>query len=197
MVTIAELIAERETQLPQLLEQATKMPQIQQAVDAIVGALESGHRLTACGNGGNFANADHLIGEFIGRFRYERGPLAAFPMTGLSAMTAIANDFGFEQMYARQVRSLLQGGDVLVGYSTSGNSANVIEAMRAARQVGATTIGFSGTKGKLKEEVDIAIAVSSEHRPMIEEMHYILTHIICELAEIRLCANDPTAHRKR
>ena len=197
METLDQLLEERLELLPKLIEQSRDMPQIQQAADAIYEALHNGHRLTACGNGGNFSNADHLIGEFIGRFRWNRKPYPAFVLTGGSAFTAIANDYGFDQVYARQVEGLLDAGDVLVGYSTSGNSANVLEAMRVARQRGVQTIGFSGIKGKLQDEVDIAIAVPTEHGPAIEEMHYILTHLICQLAETRLSAQDPDARRKQ
>ena len=197
MQSIHEMLEERLRLLPPLLEQCKGMPQIEQAADTIFQALHTGHRLTACGNGGNFANADHLIGEFIGRFRWNRKAYPAFAMTGGSLFTAIANDYGFDQVYARQVSGMLQAGDVLVGYSTSGNSVNVIEAVRVARQMGVKTIGFSGSKGKLKDEVGIAIAVPTDHGPVVEEMHYIITHMICEMAEDKLCAQDPDAHRKQ
>ena len=196
MESISDMLEARLRILPPLIEQCKQMPQIRQAADTIYQALRDGQRLTACGNGGNFANADHLVGEFIGRFRWERKAYPAFVLTGGSAFTAIANDYGFDQVYARQVSGMLQAGDVLVGYSTSGNSANVIEAMRVARRIGVKTIGFSGDSGKLKEEVDIAIAIPTVHHPAIEEMHYIITHIICEMAEDQLCAQDPDAHRK-
>ena len=197
MQSIQEMLEERLRIIPPLLEQCKGMPQIEQAANTIFHALQDGHRLTACGNGGNFANADHLIGEFIGRFRWNRKAYPAFAMTGGSLFTAIANDYGFDQVYARQVSGMLQASDVLVGYSTSGNSVNVIEAVRVARQMGVKTIGFSGDKGKLKEEVEIAIAIPSDHGPAIEEMHYIVTHMICEMAEDNLCAQDPDARRKQ
>jgi D-sedoheptulose 7-phosphate isomerase len=179
----------------EVMEYAKKMPEIPQAVDVIATAFEKGHKLFAAGNGGGASNADQMVGEFVGRFRYQRGPYAAFSLPGLSGLTATGNDFGFDKIYSRQVQGCLKPGDVFVGYSCSGNSPNIIEAIRAANSAGVTTIGFSGWTGKLYKEANIGIAIPPCNWQTLEEVQLILTHLICELVEARLCANDPTARR--
>ncbi|MEA4908086.1 MAG: SIS domain-containing protein [Chloroflexi bacterium] len=180
-----------------LFNEAKDNPEIERAADAIATAFENGGKITSGGNGGSGSNADQLIGEFVGRFRWMRGPLPAFTMPGIAGMTAVGNDFGFDQVFSRQVKALLKPGDVFVGYSTSGNSPNILEAIRAAKENGVTTIGFSGSGGKIKDEVDIPVVVSSTEPQTIEEIHLILTHLVCELVENRICENDPTARRLR
>ncbi len=192
-----EYLEEKLRMYTSLFNEAMANPQIDRAVDAIASAFENGNKITAAGNGGSASNADQLIGEFIGRFRYQRGPYAAFSMPGVAGFTAIGNDFGFDQVFARQVKSLLKKGDVFVGYTTSGNSPNILEAVRAARENGVTSIGFCGAGGKLKEEADIPIIIDSTEPQTIEEMHFILTHLICTLVEARVSANDPEARRLR
>jgi D-sedoheptulose 7-phosphate isomerase len=179
------------------VEKFTGKRVIDEAAGAIVDAIRGHHLLTACGNGGSGANADHLVAEFIGRFRYEREPMSSFSLNSLSAFTAISNDYGYEQVYARQVRGLMKGGDVLALFSSSGNSPNIIAAARAAREVGAKTIGFSAAGGKLNEEVDILISVDEGDSEAIEEAHGILMHLVCELAEEQLCATNPEAINRR
>lgn len=197
MEEIKKYLEERLQAYTTLFSEAKENPQVQRAVDAIASAFENGNKITAAGNGGSASNADQLIGEFIGRFRFQRGPYAAFSMPGIAGLTAIGNDFGFDQVFARQVKSLLKKGDVFVSYSVSGNSPNILEAVRAARENGVTSIGFSGAGGKLGEEADIPIIISSTDPQTVEEMHFILTHLICTLVEERVSANDPEARRLR
>jgi len=180
-----------------VLEKFVDRPEIDEAARVIVEAIRGGHVVTACGNGGSAANADHLVAEFIGRFRWNRDPMQSFSLTGLSAFTAISNDYGYENVFARQVKGMLKGGDVLACFSSSGNSPNVIAAAKAAREVGAKTIGFSAKGGKLNEEVDILICVEDGDAETAEEVHGILMHLICELAEEELCVGDPQATRRR
>lgn len=182
-------------EMVEILEYSRNLPEIPRTVDVIATAFETGHKLFAAGNGGGACNADQMIGEFVGRFRYQRGPYPAFSLPGLSGLTAIGNDFGFDQIYARQVHGCLKPGDVFVGYSCSGNSPNIIEAVRAANSNGVTTIGFSGWTGKLYKEASIGIALPPCNWQTLEEVQLILTHLICELVEARLCEKDPTAIR--
>lgn len=182
-------------EITEVLEYTRTMSEIPQAVDAIAAAFETGHKLFAAGNGGSECNADQMVGEFVGRFRYQREPLPAFSLPGLAGITAISNDFGFSKVFARQVQGCMRAGDVFVGFSCSGTSPNVLEAVRAANAMGVTTIGFSGWTGNLYKEASIGISIPPCNIQSLEEVHLILAHIICELVEERLCANDPTAVR--
>jgi D-sedoheptulose 7-phosphate isomerase len=182
-------------QVREYLTYMKDMPQIEQAADAIATAFETDHLLASAGNGGSASNADQLIGEFVGRLNFNRGPYGAISFPGPAGFTAVGNDFGYDQVFARQAKALLKKGDVFVGYSTSGNSPNVIEAVRAAKSNGALTVGLCGTDGQLKNEVDIAIAFPMTDPQMMEEAHLFVTHIICELVEKRVTAGDPTAYR--
>ncbi len=183
---IFERLANKANVLADTLAQARNMVELHKAIDVLTEAGRSRHVVVACGNGGSASTAEQLVTELIGRFRYARDPLAAFTLTAVSPFTALANDYGYDHAYARQVTALLGQGDVWVGYSTSGNSPNVIEAARAARAVGATTIGFSGSGGQVRHEVDIALAVPTSDLTTIEEVHLILTHLMCEEVEERL-----------
>lgn len=138
-----------------------------------------------CGNGGSAADAQHLAAEFSGRFNYDRPPLFSEALhVNTSYLTAVANDYSFDEVYARMVNAMGRKGDVLVGFSTSGNSPNVLRAFQAASQLGMHTIAFTGqTGGKMKDNVDYLINVPSLHTPRIQEAHILLGHILCELVE--------------
>jgi D-sedoheptulose 7-phosphate isomerase len=195
MKTFESRIDQKIAQVREYLTYMKDFPQIEQAADAISTAFETGHLLASAGNGGSSSNADQLIGEFIGRLNISRGPFGAISFPGPAGFTAVGNDFGYDQVFARQAKAIMKKGDVFVGYSTSGNSANVIEAVRAARLNGATTVGICGTEGQLCHEVDIAIAFPMSDPQMMEEAHLFTTHIICDLVEKRVAANDPAAYR--
>ena len=151
----------------------------------VTEALEAGNKVLLCGNGGSAADAQHIAAELTGRFKIERRPLPAIALTtDTSALTAIGNDYGFDQIFSRQVAALAKGGDVLVGISTSGNSPNVIYAMETAKNFGCKTIGLSGKGGgEMSNVCDLNIIVSSDDTARIQEMHILIGHILCQLVD--------------
>jgi D-sedoheptulose 7-phosphate isomerase len=170
-------------------------PQIQRGAELIIAALRAGKKLLICGNGGSAADAQHIAAEFVGRFERERRAYPAIALTtDSSAVTAIANDYGFEQLFARQVEGLAMPGDVVIGISTSGNSPNVLAAIMAARQRGCRTIALTGALGKrLAALCDVAILVPSARTSRIQEAHITIGHLWCELADLSL--DDPAEAR--
>lgn len=148
-------------------------------------AIVSGGKVLACGNGGSAADASHLAAELVGRFMVDRPPFAALSLCdNSSALTAIANDLEFSDIFARQVRALGRPGDVLLALSTSGSSANVLAAVDAAREVGLQTIGFTGHSGNdLARSVDFCVRVPSNDTARIQEGYMLVGHILCELVE--------------
>ncbi|MFH1985915.1 MAG: D-sedoheptulose 7-phosphate isomerase [Pseudomonadota bacterium] len=150
----------------------------------IADAMVSGHKVLLFGNGGSAADAQHIAAEFVNRFAIERPPLAAIALTtDTSILTSIGNDYSFEEIFSKQIRALGRKDDVAVGISTSGNSPNVIAAMTAAAEIGMTTIGFSGARGRLPEVSDICMKVSSKTTARIQECHILAAHIICDLVD--------------
>ena len=176
-------LREHEETLGRLL-QSTPGP-LQQLALACAGALEAGRKLLFFGNGGSAADAQHLATELTVRYRLERPAMRAVALTtDTSTLTAIGNDFGFDDLFARQVEALCAAGDVAIGLSTSGNSENVIRGVIAARARGALTAAFTGgAGGRLLHEVDHAIVVPSESTARIQEMHIVLGHVLCEFLE--------------
>ena len=154
-------------------------------------ALAKGNKILICGNGGSAGDAQHLAGEFVNRFLIDRPPLAAMALTtDSSVLTAIGNDFGFALVFEKQVRALGQAGDVLVGISTSGNSPDVIAALRCARERRLFTIGLTGRDGgKMAEWCDVLLAVPHEHTPLIQEIHITAGHLWCSLVDHYLFEN--------
>jgi D-sedoheptulose 7-phosphate isomerase len=155
------------------------------AAEIVVKSLKSGGKIIWCGNGGSAADSQHLAAELVGRFAVNRQALASIALTtDTSIITALGNDFGFETIFSRQIEALGKKGDVLIGISTSGNSANVIEAINAAKKIGITTIGFTGIKkSKMDEIVDLCIKVPSETTSHIQTVHITIGQIICGVAE--------------
>jgi D-sedoheptulose 7-phosphate isomerase len=146
--------------------------------------LARGGKILFCGNGGSAADAQHLAAEFVNRFQLERPPLPAMALTtDSSILTAIGNDYGFDQIFSKQVQALGNPGDVLVGISTSGNSQNVLAAMRAARAKGLATIGMAGKNGEIVELSDLAILVPHTVTALIQEIHIACGHLMCKLAD--------------
>ena len=160
-------------------------PQIAQAAEMILDSLRAGGTVAFCGNGGSAADAQHLAGELIGRFRKERPAYAAIALTtDTSILTAIGNDYGFEQVYARQVEGVLREGDVLVAISTSGNAGNCVKAVEKAREQGVRTIGMTGEGGgKLAQLCDLCLMVPHTVTARIQEVHITIGHILCGLVE--------------
>ena len=161
---------------------------IASTVEAVVSCFASGRKIMLCGNGGSAADAQHLAAEFEGRFLRERRPLPAMALsTNSSSVTAIGNDYGFERVFARAVEAHGREGDVFIGITTSGNSPNVIEAAKVARDKGLTVVGLTGASGGLFAlQTDILLAVPSESTPRIQEMHILMGHVVCELVEQRI-----------
>lgn len=185
MDTIQSLIQASIDVKLQLLQDETVLQTVMNATDAIVTALQQNGRLYFCGNGGSAADAQHLAAEFSGRFYKDRKALPAEALhTNSSYLTAVGNDYGFDVVYSRLVEGIMQKGDVLIGLSTSGNSANIVKAFEAAKAAGITTVAFTGmTGGLLKSLSDYLINVPSADTPRIQESHILLGHIICQLAE--------------
>lgn len=154
----------------------------------ITGCLRNEGKVLFFGNGGSAADAQHLAAEFVGRFVRERTGLPAIALTtDSSILTAVANDYGFDQIFARQIQALARLGDVVVGISTSGNSANVLEGVKEARKRGLKTIGLSGRDGGgLARQADVAITIPSTSTARIQECHITIGHLFCELVEAEL-----------
>ncbi|WP_224746959.1 D-sedoheptulose-7-phosphate isomerase [Pelovirga terrestris] len=176
----------------EVVEMAEKKltPAIISTVTVIVAALNAGKKLLIMGNGGSAADAQHFAAEFVGRFLRERRALPAIALTtDTSLLTAVGNDFGFDQIFKRQVEALAQPGDVVIGISTSGNSANVALAMTAAQQLGSTTIGLLGRDGGIITPLsDIQLTVPVQETPHIQEAHITIIHLICDLVEQAICS---------
>ncbi len=159
-----------------------------EAADIWVQALKRGNKIIFCGNGGSASDSQHLAAELVGRYIIERGSLPSIALTvDTSALTAIANDYGYEQVFARQLSGLGKEGDVFVGITTSGNSGNIVAAVDVAKKMGITVMGFTGQGGgKLVELCDLCIKVPSDTTNHIQEMHIAVGHYICGVTEIRL-----------
>lgn len=178
---IAASIAVKQT----ILNDEQLQQTVQQISDAVVGAFESGHKVMFCGNGGSAADAQHLAAEFSGRFYKNRRALPSDALhCNSSYLTAVANDYSYDDIYSRLVDGTMEKGDVLIGISTSGNSPNIVKAFETARSKGITTVGFTGASGgKMKELSDFLLNIPSTDTPRIQESHIMLGHIICELTE--------------
>lgn len=164
---------------------------IEQAADLIIRSLRNGGKIHFCGNGGSAADAQHLAAELSGRFYFDRPPLNAEALhCNTSYLTAVGNDYGYEFIFSRLLRGTAHAGDVLVGISTSGNSANILRAYDTAREMGVKIISLTGaTGGKMKPLSDILLNVPSTDTPRIQESHIMIGHIICELVETALFGN--------
>jgi D-sedoheptulose 7-phosphate isomerase len=158
---------------------------IVQAAKLILACLQGGGKLIAFGNGGSAADAQHIATEFVGRYRTERQALAAIALTtDSSALTAISNDYGFDQVFSRQLEAIGKPGDVVLAFSTSGNSSNVLRALETARKLGMPTIGLSGKSGgKMLGLADICLCVPSDSTPRIQEVHTLIIHILSGIVE--------------
>jgi len=158
-------------------------------IDAVAAALQRGNKLLLFGNGGSAADAQHIAAEFTNRFLIERPPLAALALTtDTSALTAIANDYDYSQVFAKQVKALGRAGDMALAISTSGNSANILLALDACRELKITTIGLTGGKGgKMAAKVDFLLPASEgKTSPRIQETHILVGHVICEMVDQKL-----------
>ena len=168
---------------------AAQTPAIAGAAEAMIKTLRGGGKIMLCGNGGSAADAQHLAAELVGRYRKDRAPLAALALTvDTSALTAIANDYAFEEVFARQVTGLGRPGDLLLALSTSGDSANVLAAVAAAKANGIATIALTGAGGgQLAPLADLAIRVPAARSNAVQELHIAVGHILCGIVEDALC----------
>ena len=185
MEKIKKIISDSIAVKQQLLQNDTLLKTTATIAEKMVAALKNGNRIYFCGNGGSAADAQHLAAEFSGRFYTDRDALPAEALhCNTSYLTAVANDYSFDVVYARLVKGIGAKGDFLVGLSTSGNSVNIIKAFEVARSKGIHTVGFTGeTGGQLKDLSDYLINVPSKDTPRIQESHIMLGHIICQLVE--------------
>ena len=165
---------------------------ISEVASAIIKAYKNNKKVLFCGNGGSAADAQHLAAELTGRFYFDRDPLFAEALhVNTSYLTAVANDYSYDEVYSRLVKAKGAKGDILIGISTSGNSVNIIKAFEQAKITGMTTVGFTGeTGGKIKDLSDYLINVPSKDTPRIQETHILIGHIICELVEKELFKHD-------
>ena len=166
--------------------------EIKKLADVLIKICKSGGKVILFGNGGSAADAQHIAGELVGRFMKERKAIPAISLsTDTSVLTALANDYGYDAVFARQVEALVSKKDIVIGFSTSGNSPNVIKAIEKANQIGAKTIAFTGKSGgKLDDIVDICIKIPSDKTYRIQECHITIGHILCDLVESSLCETD-------
>lgn len=157
-------------------------------VEQIVKAFSNDKKVFFCGNGGSAADAQHLAAEFSGRFYHDREPLFSEAFhTNTSYLTAVANDYGYQDVYSRLVKAKCRKGDVLIGMSTSGNSENIVNALRLANEMGVITVGMTGeTGGTMKSVSNYLINIPSKDTPRIQELHMLLGHTVCELVEKKL-----------
>ncbi|HOJ49757.1 MAG TPA: D-sedoheptulose 7-phosphate isomerase [Spirochaetota bacterium] len=154
------------------------------AINTIIESLKNGNKIIIMGNGGSASDSLHFAGEIVGRYKRERKGYPAISLLEPSIITAIANDYSYEEVFSRQVEALAEPGDIVFGISTSGNSKNVINGIKKAKEIGATTIGLLGKDGgQLSNIVDIPIIVPSDNTPRIQEAHIFIIHYICEKIE--------------
>lgn len=167
-----------------LLNDVSAMSKLIEASQTCLDAYKRGNKIILAGNGGSAADSQHIAAEFVSRFEFNRPGLPALALTtDTSILTAIGNDYGFEKLFARQVQANGQPGDVFIGISTSGNSANILLAMTEAKQKGLTTIGLAGSGGDIPQYCDICIQVPSTHTARIQESHILIGHMICSYVE--------------
>ena len=180
---IEQIFAESITAKQETLKK--NLLQIAQAAQTVIDAFKGGHKLFFCGNGGSAADSQHIAAEFVGRFQKERAAWPAIALTtDTSALTALGNDYSFDIVFARQLQALGHKGDVLIAISTSGNSKNVLEAVKQAKAMGIKTVGVTGgTGGSLAPACDIAIIAASPKTARIQESHLVIFHTICEIVE--------------
>lgn len=171
-----------------LLSNDVLLNSLNKLVDEVVKCYNNGGKVLWAGNGGSAADAQHLAAELSGRFYYDRPPLFSDALhVNTSYLTAVGNDYGYELVYSRLTQAMGRKGDILIGLSTSGNSANVVNALAKAKEIGMITAGFTGeTGGKMKTHCDLLINIPSTDTPRIQECHMLLGHTLCEMVEMKM-----------
>ena len=194
MADAEALRAEWDEHLRVAADAAALLPTVERLADAIVESLAAGGRLLVFGNGGSAADAQHFAGELLGRFRNTRRPLPAIALTtDPSVVTGVTNDFGFDDLFARQVAALVRRGDVVVGISTSGSSENVARGLRAARDAGALAVAWTGVDpGPVGAAAEIVLAVPSRTTARIQEVHTLAMHALCTAIDAWVAEEAPT-----
>lgn len=187
-MNIKEIINESISVKQNIATDSQLIDKTKQVIEIIIEAYKNGGAVYFCGNGGSAADAQHLAAELSGRFYYDRPPLASEALhVNTSYLTAVANDYSYDEVYARLIKGLGRKGDILIGLSTSGNSKNILRAFEEARKIGITTVAMTGlTGGLMKEAADHLINVPSKDTPRIQESHIMLGHIICQFVESEL-----------
>jgi len=182
---ITTQLAESQRVVTLMQNDNTLLSVVQKAADAVTNAMRKGNKLLLAGNGGSAADAQHIAGEFVSRFAFDRPGLPAVALTtDTSILTAIGNDYGYEKLFARQIQALGLPGDIFMCYSTSGTSKNILLALEQAKSLGLTCIGLTGNRGgPMHELCDFVLAIPSSSTPKIQEGHLILGHIICGIVE--------------
>lgn len=188
MDTIKRSIIDSISAKKAILEDSDFLARIETVVNMMVKALREGKRILWCGNGGSAADAQHLAAELSGRFYYDRPPLNSEALhCNTSYLTAVANDYGYDLIYSRMIDGACKPGDVLVGISTSGNSTNICNAFRKAKELGVITVAMTGeVGGEMREIADYLLNVPSTDTPRIQESHIMIGHIICEMVEAQM-----------
>ena len=178
--------------LQRVISDARLLGEIEKVAELAIAAYKAGNRILLAGNGGSAADAQHLAGEFVNRFLFDRPALSAIALsTDSSVMTAVGNDSGFERVFARQVEANGSAGDVFFGFTTSGRSPNILRAMEACRKLGIATVAFTGASGLASPEIcDRCVRVPATETPRIQEAHGVIGHILCELIEAALFNPD-------
>lgn len=189
---IRNRLAESAAVKQQMREDAELTTTLATIAEKIVAAYRDGHKVLLCGNGGSAADSQHICAELVGKFYLTREPLAAVSLTvNTSSITAVGNDFSYDEVFVKQMKGLGLAGDVAIGISTSGNSENVILALDAARDKGLVTVAFTGDSGgRLKDRVDYCLRIPSSDTARIQEGHITAGHIMCELVEKALFAEE-------
>jgi D-sedoheptulose 7-phosphate isomerase len=187
-INIQQIIESSIATKQQIITDKILMHTVQQIADTIVACYQKGGKVLFCGNGGSAADAQHLAAELSGRFYFDRPPLEAEALhVNSSYVTAVANDYSYNDIYSRYVNGVGKPGDVIIGFSTSGNSENIVRALQVAREKKMVTVGMTGkTGGKMKELSDFLLNVPSTDTPRIQESHIMLGHIFCEIVEEQL-----------
>ncbi|ARU54842.1 MAG: D-sedoheptulose 7-phosphate isomerase [Pseudomonadales bacterium] len=181
---IAEHINRSVEAKTKLLNDASFLAALNTVAETCTDALLNGKKIVLAGNGGSAADAQHIAAELVGRYKKERRGLPAIAITtDTSALTAIGNDYGYEQVFARQVEALCQKGDVFIGITTSGNSKNILAAIHSARDIQCTTIGMTGCGGNIVDQADQTLSVPASETATIQECHIMIGHILCALIE--------------
>lgn len=198
MKDIIKAYLENHVGIARLLSAEGHVQKLAEIAGIISNALKKGGKVVLFGNGGSSADAQHIVTELVGKFKRKRDAIAALALnTNVSIITAIANDYSYDQVFARQVEAVVDEKDVVIGISTSGTSPSVIEGIRAARQKGACTIGFTGRSGGwLKDITDVCLMVPSDETPHIQEMHITLGHILCHLLESEIRGKEELVKRE-